>query len=346
MIFRSRKLANFCHRLFFGVIIVSCGCGTPFVKTPIDPRSQQPSVSCDQALVPTTRARHFDHVLIIVLENQNYRDVISHPYFASLAQKGVNFTDSHGLFHPSYSNYLAMVAGREIPSFYDIQRDLPYETIADRLHARRLTWKNYAEGYPTELTKDPERCFTESTAGSLYARKHVPFLSFSWVQQHECDKIVPSSQFEKDLDNNDLPSYAFYSPDLEHDGHNPPLSPQEGLAQAAVFLAAFLEPRRDGRHFPKNTLIVVTFDESYGQSYAEGNHIYTVFLGEMVKPGWYDGNYTHYNVLRTIEENFGLCPLADGDGKAKPIMGVWQEVRPKGEAAVPPASPQPCAKVH
>ena len=324
MVFRSCKLVQFLHYVFFSGVVVSFGCGTPFVKTPIDPRSQQPSVSCDQALTPTTQARHFDHVLIVVLENQNYKDVIRNSYFAFLAQQGANFTDFHGLFHPSYSNYLAMVAGREIFTFYDFQRDLPYETIADRLRRENLTWKNYAEGYPTDSTKDPKSCFTESTAGALYARKHVPFLSFSRVQRYECDKIVPSSQFDKDLDNNDFPNYAFYSPDLDHDGHNPPLSPQEGLVKAASFLQSFLEPREEGRHFPKKTLIVVTFDESYNQSYVKGNHIYTVFLGEMVRPGWYGENYTHYNVLRTIEENFDLCPLAEGDSKAKPIREVWK----------------------
>ena len=35
-------------------------------------------------------------------------------------------------------------------------------------------------------------------------------------------------------------------------------------------------------------------------------------------------NYNHYNVLRTIEENFGLCPLGEGDIGAKPITSVWK----------------------
>jgi len=35
-------------------------------------------------------------------------------------------------------------------------------------------------------------------------------------------------------------------------------------------------------------------------------------------------NYKHYNVLSRIEENFGLCPLGDGDGGAKPVTEVWK----------------------
>jgi hypothetical protein len=44
----------------------------------------------------------------------------------------------------------------------------------------------------------------------------------------------------------------------------------------------------------------------------------------MVKPGVYDQPLNHYNVLRTIEDNFGIEPLADGDGGAVTIEGIWK----------------------
>jgi len=34
--------------------------------------------------------------------------------------------------------------------------------------------------------------------------------------------------------------------------------------------------------------------------------------------------YTHYSVLRTIEENFGLEPLTANDREAEPIRGIWK----------------------
>lgn len=311
----SRTRAGSFSAVFFSVAVVCAGCSTPFVRTPIDPGSQQPI----KTLTPT-QVRHFEHVLIIVLENQDYKDVIGDYYFGSLAQKGASFTNFHGLFHPSYSNYLAMVAGTEILSFYDFQRDLPDETktIADLLK-RPLTWKNYAEGY--DPTQDPNRCFTAS-AHERYVRRHVPFMSFRRIQREECAKIVPAEQFF--VDKTALPNYAFYSPNLDNDGHDPISDPQEGLAKAASFLKRFLDPLLDDHRLRQDTLIVVTFDESRDQSYKYKNHIYTVFLGDMVKRGEYGENYNHYNVLRTIEENFGLAPLADGDGSAKPIVDVWK----------------------
>ena len=33
---------------------------------------------------------------------------------------------------------------------------------------------------------------------------------------------------------------------------------------------------------------------------------------------------THYNLLRTIEDNFGLEPLTAHDSEARPISGIWK----------------------
>jgi acid phosphatase len=121
-----------------------------------------------------------------------------------------------------------------------------------------------------------------------------------------------------------LPNYVFYSPDLDDDGHDPSSNPKEGLIKASSFLKKFLDSLLQNPPFMKDTLIVVTFDESKDQSPEYRNHIYTVFLGNMVKPGEYRADYNHYNVLRTIEENFGLSTIAEGDGGAKPITDVWR----------------------
>jgi acid phosphatase len=152
-------------------------------------------------------------------------------------------------------------------------------------------------------------------------------MSFIPIQKHGCENIVPANQFAEDLQNNALPNYMFYSPDLDHDGHDPANNPKIGLVKASAWLKSFLDPLLQHQAFVKDTLIIITFDES-GKGPNDTNHIYTVFLGDMVNPGKYEGNYTHYNLLRTIEENFGLGTLADGDSRAKPISGVWKQANP------------------
>jgi acid phosphatase len=96
-----------------------------------------------------------------------------------------------------------------------------------------------------------------------------------------------------------------------------------GLVKASAWLKSFLDPLLQHRAFVKESLIIITFDES-GKGPHDTNHIYTVLLGDMVKAGEYEGSYNHYNLLRTIEENFGLSTLADGDSRAKPISVIWK----------------------
>jgi hypothetical protein len=76
------------------------------------------------------------------------------------------------------------------------------------------------------------------------------------------------------------------------------------------------------------TLVVLTFDEDYpqvnpGQPEA-GFPIYTVLLGNMVKPGTVQpGAYTHYSLLATIEKNFGLGTLGRNDQGAATFDFLW-----------------------
>lgn len=290
---------------------------------------------------PWLPGRQFEHVLVIVLENQDYDAVMSHDYFRALAGRGALFTHYNGLFHPSYANYLALIGGRYFGTIKDDQKDIPASerTIADLLEARGLTWRQYAEGYPGG-------CYTGASAsGSLYERKHVPFMSFQSITKNpaRCNNVVPAREFDR----NNLPTFALYSPDMCHDGHDIcgtvfaqakgwlgaiPGANRVGFAnrqldQAAAWLQAFLEPLLADPQVMKDTLVVVTFDESQDAAH---NHIYTVFLGDMVERGAVvDACYDHYNLLRTIEDNFALGTLGAEDAKSIPIVtGAWR-ARPR-----------------
>ena len=85
-------------------------------------------------------------------------------------------------------------------------------------------------------------------------------------------------------------------------------------------------------NIPKGTLIVVTFDEAdynavgYDTMYDGPNQIYTVLLGDMIKPGTViDTPYNHYNLIRTVEENFGLGSLNKNDFGANWFRFLWNE---------------------
>jgi phosphoesterase family protein len=276
-------------------------------------------------------AQHFEHVLVIVLENQSYVTAIKDAYLKQLAGEGVEFTNFRAVAHPSYPNYLAMIAGSTFGihgMFGDSQQNFPdddqHKTIADF-----LDWRDYAEEYPVKNGKPP---YLGDTAGR-YARKHVPFLSFQKIQTQGYVNVVSvntrdaHNAFVSDVEHSrkdsgdrnykPLPRYMFYSPNLDDDGHD------TNTGTAATWLKNFM-----ANWFPpdarRGTLIVVTFDEAYGPERAS-NRIYTVFVGDMVKKGLKVGRrYDHYDVLRTIEDNFGIAErLNVGDGKASVIEDIW-----------------------
>jgi hypothetical protein len=303
-----------------GVLLCHTGCALRISR--IDGQSQ------GQLTCSATPARnYFSRVLIVVLENEDFKDASRPEYLGGVVARyiakygGREFTNFHALFHHSYPNYLAMVGGRLFPEVSsadsDEQQSLSEVSIADRLTATGLTWKNYAEDYPG----DAHCPFLGDTAGR-YVRRHVPFLSFIKVQQNGVagfGNVVSATDLDQgfmhDAARSTFPNYAFYSPNVRNDGHN------TSLAFASKWLKEFLKTIPANRW--NDTLVVVTFDEAAGSNPAN-NKIYTAFLGNVVAKGPpVDAPYNHYNVLRTIEENFGLAPMADGDGMAIPILGIW-----------------------
>lgn len=322
----SRRAGRNSRGAFLAVAIAlaafSCGKDTPL-----------PAVR--QIAASLTGNHHFDHVILIVLENEDAIDVLKVPYMDSLAKRGVFFRDYYAVAHPSYPNYLAMTAGhtfigdkraRQDPlafsrrEFGDAQLVIDAPTIIDGLEDQHLTWDAFAEDYPIG-DQAPTRCDFTSRSGQ-YARKHFPFLSFKGFHDHPewCAHVRNLKWFRADS----LANYTFVAPNMIHDGHDAPLS------TAAKWLQGFLNPLINNPAVMDSTLVIVTFDESASSARQtllgnrRPNVVYTVFLGNMVKQGTVsDVPYNHFNLLRTIEANFGL-PRSLAPRNMGPIHDVWR----------------------
>jgi hypothetical protein len=253
----------------------------------------------------------FKRAIIVVLENTNYDVAIQQPIFAKLASEGSLFTQFMAEGHPSQPNYIAMIAGDTLGVRNDSPVNLNANHLGNLLTAKGLDWKLYAEDLPSN-------CFLGTTSGK-YARKHVPFLSFLNVQQNpaECAKVVNASEFQKDLANNKVPAFSMYIPNLDNDGHD------TGADYAAQWFSNAFGGVLSNSKFMKDTLIIVTFDES--EKILQKNQVYTVMLGANVIPGSkVDTLTSHYSVLRTIEDNFSLGNLGKNDAQATSVKGIWQ----------------------
>jgi len=251
----------------------------------------------------------FHKVLVIVLENTDYDKAAAAPFLTKLAARGATLTGYTGVAHPSQPNYVAMIAGDTLGVRDDKPVNLSGRHLGDLLDAKGLSWGVYAEGYPGG-------CFLGDKSG-LYARKHVPFLSFTSVQKSPalCARVKDAAAFDADAAAGRLPAYSLYVPDLNDDGHD------TGVDAADQWLAGFLGPRLDDANFMNGLLVVVTFDESASKT---DSRILTILAGGGAAAGASsDAPYDHYSLLKTIENGLGLGDLGRKDSSAAAIDGVW-----------------------
>lgn len=265
----------------------------------------------DAAEAPSVRPG-FKRVFIVVLENGNADAALKQPNIKAFADRGVRFSQWMAATHPSQPNYLAMTSGNTWDVTDDRKVTLDVRSIADLLEEKGLSWKAYAENYPGN-------CFLGAGKGYLYARKHVPFLSYRNIQADpaRCANVVNAEQLDADIRNGHLPDYSLYVPNQWNQGHFPAT-----LRQADKFVGSRILPLTANPAFMKDMLLVLTFDEN---DKSTPNRIYTVFQGDSVASGQVsDQPCTHYSLLRTIEEAFGLDSLGQGDAKSNPISRIWK----------------------
>lgn len=254
-------------------------------------------------------APRFDRIVIVMLENTDFRAAIREPYLARLAASGALFQNFFGITHPSQGNYIALTAGSLHGVRGNGRYDLNVRHIGDLLEDKGLDWRGYADGYPGG-------CFTGSSSGR-YVRRHNPFISFVNVQSNpiRCAKIVSTDVFDSDAAAGRLPAYSLYVPDLDNDGHD------TGVGFASRWLERKFGPLLADESFMRRTLIVVTFDESRSTG---SNQIYLAAVGPSVRPGsLVTERHDLFGLLRLVEDNWRLGDLGLEDRAAPPIDGIW-----------------------
>lgn len=186
----------------------------------------------------------------------------------------------------------------------DSNQDVEGDNLVDLLETQNISWKAYEEDYPVD-----QGCFAGDSHGK-YRRKHNPFVSFDNIRNNasRCGNIVNADQLWTDIESEVLPRFIFYTPDISNDGHD------TGLAEGASWAYKFVNRLLDYQVMRDETLIVLTYDE--GLLVGE-NKIFTLLIGPQVPAGRMDNTrYTHYSLLRTIEENYGLGTLGRSDKDA------------------------------
>ncbi len=283
----------------------------------------------------------YHHIVIVVEENKDYEEIIGNAdasYINNVLKKeGANFVRMYGEEHFSQGNYFWMFSGDnqtigftdQVPSEKN-NPNYPFKTanLGEQLIGKGLSFKGYSESLP-------EIGFTgDKASAGLYARKHVPWISFANVPNG--NTVATSSNlgfadFPSDSSRYDtLPTVAFVIPNLNNDMHNGPITQSipTGDRWLRENIDSYYQWAKD-----HNSLLILTFDENNDKRGYRGltnplvdpqscagngrdreycvdlqNRIVTIFAGAHIKPGDYNEGkgITHVNILRTLEAMYGL----------------------------------------
>jgi phosphatidylinositol-3-phosphatase len=243
-----------------------------------------------------------DHIVIVIEENKSFSQIIGSreaPYINELAKRGALFTQSYGVTHPSQPNYLALFSGSTRGITSDAcPLDLSGDNLASLLQAKDLSFVSYSESMP--------QAGYDGCIWGAYMRKHNPTANWKELAAYN----QPFSAFPTGYAQ--LPAVAFVVPDQLNDMHD------GSIAQGDAWLKRNIEQYAQWA-MQHNSLLIVTWDEDDGSN---NNRIATIFVGAMVRPGQYRQRIDQYNLLRTIEEMYGLRYLGE-NATATTVSGIW-----------------------
>jgi hypothetical protein len=252
-----------------------------------------------------------DHVVIVIDENHSFQDIYqsaSAPFINSLVSEGALFTQSFAVEHPSQPNYLDLFSGSNQAITDDsCPHSLSSANLGAQLFAAGLSFGGYAEDLPSQGS-------TVCTSG-LYARKHSPWVNFDTganAMPSGVSRPFAGQWPTTAADFAALPTVSFVVPNLMNDMHDGSIL--QGDSWFWNNLSGYYQWAQT-----HNSLLILTFDED---DFSASNQIFTLFLGPMVARGMYADRITHLNVLRTIEDMYGLGH-AGAAATVTPITTVW-----------------------
>lgn len=293
---------------------------------------------------PAGSIPNFDHIVLIMLENRDYKSVMDGtqmPLLSTIAKQNVLLSNYFAVTHPSLPNYIALVSG----STQNITSDctdcfVNQPNLADLIEASGRTWKSYLESMPSP-------CFLGNS--DPYAQKHNPFLYFDSIRLNptRCNNsIVPLTNLDTDLANKTLPNFSFIMPNLCNSGHSCP------AATSDQWVSDMVSKLQASPALGKNSLIIIAFDEGgekstlgcCGLSSPAGGQVAVILISPTALTDFTDNTpYSHYSLLKTILTAWNLPALGQtAQDSTLPIEAPWTgqlgQNRPNPPGTIAPAA--------
>ncbi len=308
---------------------------------------------------PASASERFDHVYVIVMENQSFDNLFGRnkvdpttgiilqpdtPYITGLAQTVGLSTLYFGVTHPSLPNYLAQIAGDyfgvqddnsscfEVPAPEPGCHQVDAPNLVDRLEAKHLTWDVLEQSMPSIGYLGSQY---PSAAPRLYAQKHNPFVYFKDIAKNSQRlahiKPLTARSLGETLAN--PPNFTYIVPDQCHDMHGTTTcSDFDGLLQSGDHYLQEIVPRiSSSGGFTSHSAIFVVWDEDdYSSDFGccsslpglGGGHTLALVVSTHSSHKRSAIPLNHYSLLRTILQGFDLAPL--GHSNDADVVPMWE----------------------
>jgi Phosphoesterase family len=269
---------------------------------------------------PVAHVPQFDHVFVVMMENEDYDEIIGNPaapYLNSLLAKGTNLKNMYAIAHPSDENYTALAAGTTgTQEGNTTTAELDNQQIGDLVGNAGGTWRSY-----TESANGP----CDRGSQDTYTIDDTPFINFKDVSDNQAscqEHEQPFTQFQLDLDQSSTtPTYSWFEPNDCDDMEGC------GITAGDTWLSQNLPTIFKSPAWTKQrSLLIITWDEDANDGQPDLEKIPTLILGSQgtVKQGFStDQRYTPYSLLRTIEAGLNLPTLTENELFANPVNDIW-----------------------
>jgi len=299
-------------------------------------------LSARAATPPESFVPALDHVVVVMMENTNFADVVHTrgatstvdlrmPFLAALARRGVLLANTWQTYHPSDQNYVAMVAGatfRYGPVYFP-DYHLGADHLGDLLELAGKRWRAYVQdmGAPCNLR-------STGAGRASYSPDDQPFVQFKDVigLPGRCDAHLRDLRdFRRDLAAGDLPDFAWVAANDWWDGEGAWSEDFDvGFSNAKQdrFLRETFAPLLASEAWRRSrSLLVITWDESGGWGWPD-NRVPTVLVGSdgLLRAG--STSHAHangYDLLRTIERGLHVGGLGRFDEHARLLGEVFAD---------------------
>jgi phosphatidylinositol-3-phosphatase len=131
------------------------------------------------------------------------------------------------------------------------------------------------------------------------------------------------SRFNAALSRGTIARFNMVIPNDCQQGHDPCGTPNP-LRQFDTFLRREVPRIEASPAFRRNGLILITYDE-WGDATPRNHRVAFLAIGPQVRPGIYRATgFSHYSLLRTLEDGFGVHGHLRNAATARPISQIWR----------------------